>query len=109
MLSREELERLASVSPECRRIYQEIIELEQNYQRCRELEERTRIRPPPRQASPPPPKPPPEPPRVEGKGFSTPTPLGPPPGVALCDRLMDAQDARDRQALIDAEIRRRLK
>jgi hypothetical protein len=40
------------------------------------------------------------------KGWIDNIPLGPPPGVALCDRLMDAQDARDRADLIDAEIKR---
>jgi hypothetical protein len=33
-------------------------------------------------------------------------PLGPPPGVAACDRLMDAADARDRHDLIVEHARR---
>lgn len=33
------------------------------------------------------------------KGWQEPTPLGPPPGVALCDRMVDAQDALDRKEL----------
>ena len=32
----------------------------------------------------------------DGSGWVAPTPLGPPPGVAQADRLMDAQDRRDR-------------
>jgi hypothetical protein len=43
------------------------------------------------------------------KGFIDPVPLSSPPGVALCDRLMDEQDRRDRAALIDQLIRSRLK
>jgi hypothetical protein len=41
-------------------------------------------------------------------GWREATPLGPPPGVAQADRLMDAADARDRVDLIAAEARRRL-
>jgi len=33
---------------------------------------------------------------VNTGGWGAATPLGPPPGVAQCDRLMDAADARDR-------------
>ena len=36
------------------------------------------------------------------KGWIDNVPLGPPAGVALCDRLMDAQDARDRAERIEA-------
>jgi hypothetical protein len=35
------------------------------------------------------------------------TPLEPPPGIALADRLMDLADARDRADLIAGEARRR--
>jgi hypothetical protein len=38
-----------------------------------------------------------------GTGWAHETPLGPPPGVAQADRLMDAQDRRDR-----AELARKL-
>jgi hypothetical protein len=42
-----------------------------------------------------------------GTGWSAATPLSPPPGVAQADRLMDAQDQRDRAELIrqDAQLR----
>ena len=40
-------------------------------------------------------------------GMREPTPLGPPPGIAIADRLMDAADARDRADLIMQEARRR--
>jgi hypothetical protein len=40
-----------------------------------------------------------------GTGWGHSTPLGPPPGVAQADRLMDAQDARDRAELIEREAR----
>jgi hypothetical protein len=39
------------------------------------------------------------------KGWIEPTPLGPPPGVAQADRLMDAQDRKDRAELIEREAR----
>jgi hypothetical protein len=39
-------------------------------------------------------------------GWVTATPIGPPPGVALADRLMDAQDIKDRHELMMAEARR---
>jgi hypothetical protein len=39
-------------------------------------------------------------------GWRDATPIGPPPGVAQADRLMDAQDARDRHDLIVEEARR---
>jgi hypothetical protein len=38
-----------------------------------------------------------------GTGWQEPRPLGPPPGVALADKLMDEQDRRDR-----AELARKL-
>lgn len=38
-----------------------------------------------------------------GTGWMKETPLGPPPGVAQADRLMDAQDRRDRAELIQRE------
>jgi hypothetical protein len=42
-----------------------------------------------------------------GTGWAHETPIGPPPGVAQAERLMDAQDARDRAELIkrDAQLR----
>jgi len=39
-------------------------------------------------------------------GWRDPGPLSNPPGVAIADRLMDAQDARDRAQLIADEARR---
>jgi hypothetical protein len=40
-----------------------------------------------------------------GTGWAHETPIGPPPGVAQADRLMDAQDAKDRAELIEREAR----
>jgi hypothetical protein len=40
-----------------------------------------------------------------GTGWAHETPLGPPPGVAQADRLMDAQDAKDRTELIEREAK----
>jgi hypothetical protein len=45
-------------------------------------------------------------PTVRGSGWRDPAPLGPPPGIAQADRLMDAQDAKDRAELIAQEARR---
>jgi len=42
-----------------------------------------------------------------GTGWAHSAPLGPPPGVAQADRLMDAQDARDRAELIEREAQQR--
>jgi hypothetical protein len=42
----------------------------------------------------------------KGTGWVEPRPLGPPPGVAAADRLMDAADARDRHELVMQEARR---
>jgi hypothetical protein len=53
------------------------------------------------------PKPSPRP--VNTTGWSESQPLGPPPGVDHCDRLMDVADARDRAELIAEEARRRVK
>jgi hypothetical protein len=40
-----------------------------------------------------------------GTGWQAPIPLSPPPGVAQADRLMDAQDAKDRAELIEREAK----
>jgi len=42
-----------------------------------------------------------------GSGWVQPVSLSNPPGVALADRLMDAQDARDRAELIEREAKLR--
>jgi hypothetical protein len=42
-----------------------------------------------------------------GTGWIESRPLQPPPGVAACDAIMDAADARDRAELIEKEARRR--
>jgi hypothetical protein len=39
-------------------------------------------------------------------GWRREIPLGPPPGVAACDAIMDAADARDRAELVEREARR---
>jgi hypothetical protein len=44
-----------------------------------------------------PPKPGPKAEPSKGTGWATPQPLGPPEGIALCDRMMDVQDALDRR------------
>jgi hypothetical protein len=37
--------------------------------------------------------------RAKGSGWATPVPLAPPEGIALVDKLCDAQDALDRRDL----------
>ena len=46
-----------------------------------------------------------EPQRQRGSGWVEPRPLEPPPGVALADRLVDAQDKIDRAELIQRELK----
>ena len=41
----------------------------------------------------------PQPQVKRGSGWRDEVPLGPPPGIEHCDRLMDAQDAKDRAEL----------
>jgi hypothetical protein len=40
-------------------------------------------------------------------GWREATPIGPPPGIAQADKLMDAQDAKDRHELIVQEAQRK--
>jgi hypothetical protein len=40
-----------------------------------------------------------------GSGWRDEVPLGPPPGIEHCDRLVDAQDAKDRAELIERELK----
>jgi hypothetical protein len=47
--------------------------------------------------------------RPKGTGWVEASPLKPPSGVDLCDRMMDIQDQIDRAALIDATIRSKLR
>lgn len=42
----------------------------------------------------------------DGTGWFRETPIGPPPGVAQADRLMDAQDRRDRRDRLAEDARR---
>ena len=55
--------------------------------------------------------PPPEP--KKGTGFVDPIPIKPPPGVAICDQMMDVQDELDRRSAVasrvDEAIRSKLK
>jgi hypothetical protein len=112
----------AAASPEQRRIYEEMAELTRNRRRCVEIEERTRVVLPPdnrwgKSASPPPPPSTPasEPSQQRPSGWR---PLDPvrTPYVDACDRLMDAQDAKDRmerereyrQYLVDEAWERRV-
>jgi hypothetical protein len=42
---------------------------------------------------------PPSSPKERGTGWQNPTPLSNPPGVAICDQMMDVQDALDKREL----------
>jgi hypothetical protein len=44
-------------------------------------------------------------PTQRGTGYRDAVPLGPPPGIEHCDRLMDAQDKIDRAELIERELK----
>jgi hypothetical protein len=46
-----------------------------------------------------------EPQRPRGTGWVEPRPLESPPGIEQVDRLVDAQDARDRAELIERELK----
>ena len=98
----EDEQRLARLPPELQQVYRQALELTAAYERCRQLEEASRVKLPPdtnrwRISAPPPPTSTPEvnsPQRPSGWAkFDA---IGPPPGVDICDRLMDTQDAKDR-------------
>jgi hypothetical protein len=59
------------------------------------------------QPSPPPPPWRPQEPVPRGTGWQPFQATTQPPGVALCDAMLDAQDRRDRLALVEAERQRR--
>ena len=44
-------------------------------------------------------------PTQRGTGWRDEIPLGPPPGISHCDRMLDAQDAKDRAELIERELK----
>jgi hypothetical protein len=48
----------------------------------------------------------PQQPTSRGTGWADFTPISSPPGVALCDRMLDAQDARDRAELVATAVDR---
>jgi hypothetical protein len=114
-------QRMASAAtPEQRQIFSEMFELTKNRLRCAELEERSRgVLPPDNTrwgaSAPPPPTPQAEPQPQRPSGWR---PLDPvrTPYVDACDRLVDAQDAKDRmerereyrQYLVDEAWERRV-
>ena len=44
-------------------------------------------------------------PTQRGTGWRDEIPLGPPPGIEHCDRMLDAQEAKDRAELIERELK----
>jgi hypothetical protein len=100
-------QRIATFPPDLRRHWEEIIELERNRQRCRAIEEATRVTLPPDNrwgaSAPPPTLNTTEPSAQRPSGWQPFDPISSPPGVAQCDILMDAQDRRDKAALLEAE------
>ena len=102
----------AAASPEQRRIYEEMAELTRNRRRCAELEERTRVvlRPDTSRwgkSAPPPASTPQAELSDRPSGWAKFDPLSSPPGIRYIDALCDAQDARDRAALIEADRQHR--
>ena len=102
-------QRITALPPELRAQFQEMLELTRSYERCRAIEEATRVKLPPdtnrwgASAPPPPSTPAAESSPERPTGWQAFDPIGLPPGVDICDRLMDAQDRRDKAALIEAE------
>jgi hypothetical protein len=102
-------ERVAAMEPgPFRTSWEEIVAIEKNRQRIRRIEEATRVKLPPdtnrwRILVSPPASPPAESSPERPSGWAKFDAIGPPPGVDICDRMMDAQDRRDKAALIEAE------
>ena len=96
------LERLAALRPELRQTCQEMIDLERNRERCRQIEAKTRVTlpddkrgsgaPPPSSTSAAAPSP------ERPSGWARFDAIGPPPGIDHVDRLCAAQDVLDRAA-----------
>jgi hypothetical protein len=103
----------AAASPEQRQIYSEMLELTKNRRRCVEIEERSRVRLPPDNrwgastSLPSASAPPAEPQPSRPSGWAKFDPLSSPPGIRYVDALCDAQDARGRAALIEADRQHR--
>ena len=102
-------QRAEAFPPELRQQWREILELTRNYERCRAIERATKVTLPPdtsrwRGTSAPPA---PAEPTLGRPGFVDDAPLGPPPGIRWVDALCDAQDARDRAALVEADRQHR--
>ena len=110
-----ELERrVAAMEPgPFRHSWEEIVAIEKNRQRIRRIEEASRFKLPPDNnrwrisVSPPASPPPAEPPADRPSGWAKFDPLSSPPGIRYVDALCDAQDARDRAALIEADRQHR--
>ena len=111
-------ERVAAMEPgPFRREWEGIVAIERNRQRIRAIERATKVTLPPdnrgwtgKPAPSSAPAPPAEPSSGRPSGWQKFDAIGPPPGVDICDRMMDAQDFRDRmerereykQAVLDA-------
>jgi len=93
-----ELERrIAAMEPgPFRREWEGIVAIERNRQRIRAIERATKVTLPPE-----------EPPSDRPSGWAKFDPLSSPPGIRYVDALCDAQDARDRAALIEADRQHR--
>ena len=103
-------QRITALPPELRAQFQEMLELTRDYERCRAIERATKVTLPVdhsrwRVSGPPPSASTPaaEPSQQRPSGWQKFDAIGPPPGVDICDRMMDAQDRRDKAALIEAE------
>jgi len=108
-------ERVAAMEPgPFRREWEGIVAIERNRQRIRAIERATKVTLPPdnrgwtgKPAPSSAPAPPAEPSSGRPSGWAKFDPLSSPPGIRYVDALCDAQDARDRAALIEADRQHR--
>jgi hypothetical protein len=107
VLTEEQEERMGRLPPELQREYRRVLEMTMWRERSRKLEGPRVTLPPDNNrwgaSAPPPPSTPAAELPSRPSGWQKFDPIGPPPGVDICDRMMDAQDRRDKAALIEAE------
>jgi hypothetical protein len=106
------LERLAALRPELGQLCREMVDLERARERCRKLEERTRVVLPPdtsRWSGKPAPSStsPVEPSAQRPNGWRPLDPIASPPGVGLIDAMVEADTARQRLDYLAAEHMRK--
>jgi hypothetical protein len=111
VLTPEQQERMARLSPELQREYRRVLELTMWRERSRKLEG-PRVTLPPDTSRwsgrpPPPSAPPAEPSPERPSGWAKFDPLSSPPGIDMIDRMVEADTRRQREDAIAAEVQRR--